>query len=136
MCVSQSVVLVGQQRQKGRRAQEAFPAQIVAGRRWLSVCACRGASRAPMRKAWPRPPGAGRDALGMGSSIAHPRESEEWRGMDLQQKFEFFAPIWRVMVSPQGRGGGHVCCVGSMGRRGPRAGAMASPSIAPELCAC
>lgn len=89
-----------------------------------------------MRKAWPRPPGAGRDALGMGSSIAHPRESEEWRGMDLQQKFEFFAPIWRVMVSPQGRGGGHVCCVGSMGRRGPRAGAMASPSIAPELCAC
>jgi hypothetical protein len=41
---------------------------------------------------------AGRDALGMGSSIAHPRESEEWKGMSLEQKFEFFAPIWRVMV--------------------------------------
>ena len=40
----------------------------------------------------------GRDALGLGSSIAHPRESEEWRGMTMQQRFEFFAPIWRVMV--------------------------------------
>lgn len=36
----------------------------------------------------------------MGSSIAHPRESEEWKGMTLEQKFEFFAPIWRVMVRP------------------------------------
>ena len=35
----------------------------------------------------------------MGSSIAHPRESDEWKGMSLDQKFEFFAPIWRVMVS-------------------------------------
>lgn len=39
----------------------------------------------------------GRDALGMGSSIAHPRESEEWKGMNQQQKLEFFAPIWRIM---------------------------------------
>lgn len=39
----------------------------------------------------------GRDALGMGSSIAHPRESEEWKGMSQQQKLEFFAPIWRIM---------------------------------------
>lgn len=39
----------------------------------------------------------GRDALGLGSSIAHPRESEEWQGMDLQQKLDFFAPIWRIM---------------------------------------
>lgn len=35
----------------------------------------------------------------MGSSIAHPRESEEWKAMSIEQKFEFFAPIWRVMVS-------------------------------------
>ena len=34
----------------------------------------------------------------MGSSVAHPRESDEWKGMDMRQKFEFFAPIWRVMV--------------------------------------
>lgn len=39
----------------------------------------------------------GRDALGMGSSIAHPRESEEWKGMSQQQKLEFFSPIWRIM---------------------------------------
>ncbi len=30
-------------------------------------------------------------------SIVHPRESDEWRGMSLRQKYEFFAPIWRVM---------------------------------------
>lgn len=39
----------------------------------------------------------GRDALGLGSSIAHPRESEEWKGMTALQKLEFFAPIWRIM---------------------------------------
>lgn len=39
----------------------------------------------------------GRDALGMGSSIAHPKESDEWKGMTMDQKYEFFAPIWRVM---------------------------------------
>ena len=39
----------------------------------------------------------GRDALGMGAGLAHPRESEEWRAMELPQKLEFFAPIWRVM---------------------------------------
>ena len=39
----------------------------------------------------------GRDALGMGSSIAHPRESDEWKSMSQQQKLEFFAPIWRIM---------------------------------------
>lgn len=39
----------------------------------------------------------GRDALGLGSSIAHPRESEEWKGMTAVQKLEFFAPIWRIM---------------------------------------
>jgi acyl transferase domain-containing protein/NADPH:quinone reductase-like Zn-dependent oxidoreductase/acyl carrier protein/thioesterase domain-containing protein len=39
----------------------------------------------------------GRDALGMGSSIAHPKESDEWKGMSMDQKYEFFAPIWRVM---------------------------------------
>lgn len=39
----------------------------------------------------------GRDALGMGAGLAHPRESDEWRKMDLRQKLEFFAPIWRVM---------------------------------------
>ena len=39
----------------------------------------------------------GRDALGLGAGLAHPRESPEWRAMDLAQKLEFFAPIWRVM---------------------------------------
>ncbi|PNG99845.1 Phthiocerol synthesis polyketide synthase type I PpsC, partial [Tetrabaena socialis] len=39
----------------------------------------------------------GNDAIGLGSSITHPRESEEWLGMSLAQKYEFFAPIWRVM---------------------------------------
>ncbi|KAL0047289.1 hypothetical protein WJX82_000056 [Trebouxia sp. C0006] len=39
----------------------------------------------------------GRDALGLGSSIAHPRESEEWKSMTPHQKLEFFAPIWRIM---------------------------------------
>eukprot|EP00955_Chlamydomonas_euryale_P054454 355823-Chlamydomonas_euryale.AAC.2 len=29
--------------------------------------------------------------------MAHPRESEEWRGMTMTQRYEFFAPIWRVM---------------------------------------
>lgn len=33
----------------------------------------------------------------MGSSIQHPRESEQWRGMTMEQRYEFFAPIWRVM---------------------------------------
>ena len=39
----------------------------------------------------------GRDALGLGSSIAHPRESAEWKSMTAYQKLEFFAPIWRIM---------------------------------------
>lgn len=39
----------------------------------------------------------GRDALGLGSSIAHPRESEEWKSMTAHEKLEFFAPIWRIM---------------------------------------
>ena len=39
----------------------------------------------------------GRDALGMGSSIAHPRDSEEWKSMTAYEKLEFFAPIWRIM---------------------------------------
>ncbi|KAK9815594.1 hypothetical protein WJX72_006498 [[Myrmecia] bisecta] len=39
----------------------------------------------------------GRDALGLGSSIAHPRESDEWKAMTMEQKYAFFAPIWRVM---------------------------------------
>ena len=39
----------------------------------------------------------GRDALGMGSSIAHPRDSEEWKSMTAFEKLEFFAPIWRIM---------------------------------------
>lgn len=39
----------------------------------------------------------GRDAIGLGASMSHPRESEEWKNMTLQQKYEFFAPIWRVM---------------------------------------
>ena len=30
-------------------------------------------------------------------SIGHPRESEEWKGMSMDEKFAFFAPIWRVM---------------------------------------
>jgi len=33
----------------------------------------------------------------MGSSVAHPRESPEWRAMDLPAKIDFFAAIWRVM---------------------------------------
>ena len=37
----------------------------------------------------------GRDAIGMGSGISHPRESEEWRGMSFQERMEFFAPVWR-----------------------------------------
>lgn len=41
----------------------------------------------------------GRDAVGLGSSIEHPRESEEWKGMTLDEKYAFFAPIWRVMRS-------------------------------------
>lgn len=39
----------------------------------------------------------GRDAVGLGAGMAHPRESDEWRGMSLAEKYEFFAPIWRVM---------------------------------------
>lgn len=39
----------------------------------------------------------GQDAVGIGASMAHPRESEQWKGMDFDQKIEFFAPIWRVM---------------------------------------
>jgi len=39
----------------------------------------------------------GRDALGLGASVAHPKESEEWKSMSMEEKFEFFAPIWRVM---------------------------------------
>jgi thioesterase domain-containing protein len=39
----------------------------------------------------------GRDALGMGSSIQHPKESEEWRRMSMDERYEFFAPIWRIM---------------------------------------
>ena len=39
----------------------------------------------------------GRDALGLGSSIAHPRESQEWQSMSAHEKLEFFAPIWRIM---------------------------------------
>ena len=30
-------------------------------------------------------------------SIAHPRDSDEWKAMHLDQKYEFFAPIWRIM---------------------------------------
>lgn len=29
--------------------------------------------------------------------MAHPRESDEWRAMTMRQRYEFFAPIWRVM---------------------------------------
>ena len=29
--------------------------------------------------------------------MAHPRESDEWKSMDLEGKYEFFAPIWRIM---------------------------------------
>lgn len=39
----------------------------------------------------------GRDALGLGSGIAHPRESDEWKSMTPHEKLEFFAPIWRIM---------------------------------------
>jgi hypothetical protein len=28
----------------------------------------------------------GRDAIGLGAGMAHPRDSEEWKGMDLMQK--------------------------------------------------
>lgn len=28
----------------------------------------------------------GRDAIGLGAGITHPRESVEWKGMSLQQK--------------------------------------------------
>jgi len=41
----------------------------------------------------------GRDAVGLGSSIEHPRESAEWKGMSSDEKYAFFAPIWRVMRS-------------------------------------
>jgi len=30
----------------------------------------------------------GRDAIGLGASMAHPRESSEWQGMSLMQKYE------------------------------------------------
>jgi hypothetical protein len=39
----------------------------------------------------------GRDVLGLGSSLEHPCQSDEWRGMTTEEKFDFFAPIWRVM---------------------------------------
>jgi hypothetical protein len=29
----------------------------------------------------------GRDAVGLGAGMAHPRESEEWRGMDMMQRY-------------------------------------------------
>ena len=72
-------------------------------------------SLAPPDAILPPPPSlsplrAGRDALGMGSSIAHPRESDEWKGMSLDQKFEFFAPIWRVMVSQRSSCLALRCC--------------------------
>lgn len=38
-----------------------------------------------------------RDAVGLGAGMAHPRESEEWKSMTMRQRYEFFAPIWRVM---------------------------------------
>ncbi|CAG9464996.1 unnamed protein product [Pedinophyceae sp. YPF-701] len=41
----------------------------------------------------------GKDALGLGAGIAHPRESAEWKEMTYEQRYEFFAPIWRVMRS-------------------------------------
>jgi hypothetical protein len=28
----------------------------------------------------------GRDAIGLGSSMAHPRDSEEWKSMDMRQR--------------------------------------------------
>lgn len=42
----------------------------------------------------------GKDAIGMGSGIAHPRESEEWKGMTFRQRMEFFAPVWRCVSGP------------------------------------
>ena len=72
-------------------------------------------------------PHAGRDALGLGASIAHPRESDEWRGMSMQQRFEFFAPIWRVMV----RGGGGVVDAPQIPAMMPQITARAAPSSEP-----
>lgn len=31
----------------------------------------------------------GRDALGLGSSIAHPKDSDEWKGMTVRQRLQF-----------------------------------------------
>lgn len=39
----------------------------------------------------------GRDALGLGAGIAHPKESDQWKQMNINEKYGFFAPIWRVM---------------------------------------
>lgn len=30
-------------------------------------------------------------------SFGHPRESEEWKNMTMEERYAFFAPIWRVM---------------------------------------
>eukprot|EP00967_Tisochrysis_lutea_P085912 scaffold120825_cov18-Tisochrysis_lutea.AAC.3 len=30
-------------------------------------------------------------------STGHPRESEEWKSMTMEQRYAFFAPVWRVM---------------------------------------
>jgi hypothetical protein len=43
------------------------------------------------------PPPPRRDAIGLGAGMAHPRESEEWKAMTMRERYEFFAPIWRVM---------------------------------------
>jgi len=39
----------------------------------------------------------GRDAVGMGSGITHPRLSPEWAAMGFRERMEFFAPVWRIM---------------------------------------
>lgn len=34
----------------------------------------------------------GRDAIGLGAGMAHPRDSDEWKAMSLQQKWV----LWRA----------------------------------------
>ena len=52
----------------------------------------------------------GRDAVGLGAGVAHPRESAEWRSMSMDERYEFFAPIWRVMRDDN-MTAQEVCCL-------------------------
>jgi hypothetical protein len=39
----------------------------------------------------------GSEVVGLGSGQEHPRDSPEWKAMNLQQRLEFLQPLWSVM---------------------------------------